>query len=439
MAEQQPIRPVESSSIRHWCTPGDDPKTIVEGDGSYVYDDEGAQYLDFVSSLYCANAGHSHPDVVERVRDQLDRIQYVSPKSHNDTRSALADRIADVAPDSLTSVFFSISGSEANEAAIQFARKYQDAPKVLTRWQSYHGSTYGSAAMTGEPDTRNTIQEHAATTGYGKFLPPLPEAFGTDDPEELARRAADHLEFVIRNEGPESVAAVLTEPVAGSSGAYTAPPGYFERVREICDRHDVLLISDEVIAGFGRCGDWFGIQTEGVEPDLLTFAKGVTSAYVPLAGVIARPEIAAHFREEGLDMGQTFAGHPMGCAAGMGAMDAYENGLLENVRDLEPYLGDRLRELESSDAVDEVRGRGFQWAVTFADPETGELFHDPWVDEGDDNPVSDVHDAVSDHDVMIGMGRPGFQLVCSPPFTVGKAEIDRAVDAIADGIETVFE
>jgi len=436
MANQQ-TRAV-SASIPHWYDGGEVP-SIVRGEGSYVYDESGTEYLDFMSMLYCANAGHGHPAIVERMTGQLEQIQYVTPSKHNDVRSALAGRIAELAPGSLSDVFFSISGSEANEAAIQFARAYQDAPTVLTRWQSYHGGTYGSAALTGDPSTRKTVEHHAATTGYGKFLPPLPEAFEADGGPALAVAAADHLEFVIRNEGPDSIAAILIEPVGGTSGAYPAPPGYFERVRELCDEYDILLIADEVITGFGRCGEWFGIQTEGIQPDMLTFAKGVTSAYAPLAGVAMSPELADRLREDGIDTGQTFGGHPVSCAAGLGAIEAYEDGLLANVRELAPYLEDRLRSLESHAAVDEVRGRGFHWAVTFADPATGELFYDPWTDDEGDNPVADVCEHAMDAGVIVGSGRPTTQIICSPPFTVDESDIDRAVEALDEAIEAVFE
>jgi taurine--2-oxoglutarate transaminase len=437
MSDGQFTEAATSASIPHWYDGGDVPN-IVRGEGAHVYDETGTEYLDFISMLYCVNAGHGNRTIVDRMTEQLEHVQYVSPSKHNDVRSELADRIVSVAPDALSDVFFSISGSEANEAAAQFAREFQDAPKVLTRWQSYHGGTYGSAALTGDPSTRTTVERYAATTGAGKFLPPLPKAFEADSPEELAEAAANHLEFVIRNEDPDSVAAVLTEPIGGTSGAYPAPPGYFERVREICDEYDVLLISDEVITGFGRCGEWFGIQTEGVQPDMMTFAKAVTSAYVPLAGVATTPAIADHFRENGIEVGQTFGGHPVGCAAGLGAMDAYEDGLLENVRELSPHLEERLRELESHDAVDAVRGRGFHWAVTFADPATGEPFVHPWVDDESDNPVAEVREIASDAGLLVGGGRPDVQIVCSPPFTVDADDVDRAVDVLDDAIGQVF-
>jgi taurine--2-oxoglutarate transaminase len=428
-------------NIPHWYSPESDTLSLTDGDGAHVTDDEGNEYLDFMAQLYCVNAGHSDERIVEAMTEQAQRIPYVSSSKTTPARDELAARLADVAPGALNDVFFSVSGSEANEAAIQIAREVQDAPKVLTRWRSYHGSTYAAGGLSGDPETRSKVERYAATTGIGKFLPPLVHnsPFDGDTPEEIGQQAADHLEFVIKNEGPDSVAAVLTEPVAGTSGAYPAPPGYFERVREICDEYDVLLISDEVIAGFGRCGDWFGIGTEDVEPDMITFAKGVTSAYAPLAGVIADEEIAADVREDGHDLGQTFAGHPIACAAGNAAMDSYAGGLIDNCSDLAPYMEEQLRTLEDRyDEVADVHGRGLLWSVEFANPETGEPFVDPRVEPDAHNPVHDVRSAAKDHGVLFGSGRPDTQVLISPPLCIDRDDIDDAVDALEAGIEATF-
>jgi taurine---2-oxoglutarate transaminase len=436
MAQRAQPRP---TTIRHWSSPDDDVPTFVEGDGTRITDDEGTEYLDFISQLYCVNVGHGNERIAEAMAEQAKRLAYVSSSKGNDTRDELAGRLAEVSPGSLSDVFFSVSGSEANEAAVHLARRFTGGGKVLTRWRSYHGSTYGAGSLTGEPETRNALDDSgAATTGAVKFLPPLPEAFDAEG-EELAERAANHLEFVIRNEGPDSVAAVLTEPIAGTSGAYTAPEGYFPRVREICDEYDVLLISDEVITGFGRCGEWFGIGTEGVEPDMMTFAKGVTSAYAPLAGVIARPEIGEFAREEGVDLGQTFGGHPVACAAAHAALDEYEDGLIENAAALGPVMEERLADLASThDVVSEVDGRGLHWGVRFADPDTGEPFVHPWVDDADENPVVEAAKEARERGVLFGAGRPAFQHVLSPPLCVTEAEIDEAVDVLDAAIETAF-
>ena len=428
-----------SSPIPHWYGPGDDRLTIVEGTGARVIDDDGTEYLDFLAQLYCVNAGHNEPRIIDAITEQLERVAYVSSAKRNDARTELARRLTAVAPEPLTDVFFSVTGSEANESAVQLAREYTGAQKVLTRWRSYHGATYGAGSLTGDPQTRATLERHAATTGAGKFLPPLPQAFDGATGEELAERAANHLEFVIRNEGPDSIAAILSEPVAGTSGGYPAPPGYFERVRELCDEYGILLISDEVIAGFGRCGDWFGIQTEGVDPDMITFAKGVTSAYVPLAGVLVDSDVGEWLSQNGIDVGQTFAGHPVGCAAGIGAMDAYEDGLIENARDLEPYLEAGLETIaERYDAVRSVHGRGLLWSVEFADPETGYPHFDPRVDEGD-NPVETVRAVAKAHGVLFGSGRPDVQVLISPPLCVDEADVDQALSALDAGIEAAFD
>ncbi|WP_231186372.1 aspartate aminotransferase family protein [Haladaptatus sp. DYF46] len=436
---QQDSEDTEAVSIHHWYDPDSKPLSITDGNGVTVWDEDGDEYLDFCSQLYCTNLGHSNQAVITAMEEQAGKIPYVSSAKRTPIRDRLAEKLARITPDSLSHTFFSVSGSEANEIAVQIAREYQDAPTVLTRWRSYHGGTYGTGALTGDPETRATIERHAATSGAAKFLPPIPKAFDTSNPEELARRAGEHLEFVIRNEGPDSIAAILTEPIAGTSGAFPAPPGYFDHVRDLCDEYDILLIADEVITGFGRCGDWFGVQTEGIEPDMITLAKGVTSAYSPLAGVSVSPDIASFVRTDGFDIGQTFGGHPMGCAAGCAAIDEYADGVIDGVSDLEEGLSSRLQQVTSNhEVVHDVRGRGGLWAVEFADPETETSFHDPRVDD-DANPVGAVLHECRNRGVLLGGGRPGFQIIVSPPLIATQSEIDRAMNALDDSITAVFD
>jgi len=419
---------------------GDEPLSISEGDGAYVTTEDDKTYLDFTSQLYCVNAGHGNETITNRMADQSERIQYVSSAMGNDQRTALASRLSELSPEGLEDVFFSISGSEANEAALQIAREHQDSQTVLTRWRSYHGSTYATAGITGDPAIRLPIVSHSQTTGTTKFLPPFAGAdtpFNAETPEELTEQAADHLEYIIKNQGPDSIAALVTEVVGGSSGAFTAPPGYFDRVRELCNKYDILLIADEVITGFGRCGEWFGSQTENLYPDMITFAKGVTSAYTPLAGVLMRPDIGEQLRDDSMDIGQTFAGNPIACAAGLAAMDVYED-LIPNVKRLEPKLKNRVHDLEKHDVVGDVRGRGFLWAIEFVDPETGDLVFDPRVEDGE-NPVKDVIAVARDEGVLVGGGRPGFQIMLAPPFCIEEEHIDTAINTLDHAISTVFE
>ena len=442
MSNRDPTLRAESNSIPHWYGGEESGEvlSLVDGDGAYVYDDDGSEYLDFTSQLYCVNAGHSNRAIIEAIREQMEKVSYVAPSKNNDARSELASRLVDVAPGDLSDVFFSVTGSEANESAVQIAREYTGASKVLTRWRSYHGSTYGAGSLTGDATTRNPIERQASTTGAVKFLPPMvyDSPFPGETPEEIAEQAADHVEYVILEEGPDSVAAVLMEPVAGSSGGYPAAPGYWSRLREICDDHDVLLIADEVICGFGRCGDWFGVQTEGVEPDLLTFAKGVTSSYVPLAGVLASDEIGSHVRKRGVEVGQTFAGHPLGCAAGVAAIEEYDDGLIDNVRRLEPTLQSGLESLaDRHDVVADVHGRGFLWGIQFADPDTGEMVFDPRIEEGD-NPVAEVQSVAQENGVIFGNGRPTIQLLAAPPLCIDESDVEYAVETLDSAISEVF-
>ncbi|WP_227378551.1 aminotransferase family protein [Haladaptatus halobius] len=435
---QQETNTANLASIHHWYDPDSTPLSITDGDGVSVWDDNGNEYLDFCSQLYCTNLGHSNEAVIEAMDEQARKIPYVSSAKRTPVREELASKLAQIAPGGLSNTFFSVSGSEANEIAVQLAREYQDAPTVLTRWRSYHGGTYGAGALTGDPETRATVQRHATTSGAAKFLPPIPKAFDTNDPAELARRAGEHLEFVIRNEDPDSIAAILTEPIAGTSGAFPAPPGYFDHVRDLCDEYNILLISDEVITGFGRCGDWFGIQTENVEPDMITFAKGVTSAYVPLAGVITTPELASFVQTNGFDIGQTFGGHPVGCAAGCAALEVYADGIIEHVADQEAVLQSRLQEIETEHGVvSDTRGRGFLWAIEFADPETDEPFQDPRITD-EENPVANVLQESQKRGALFGSGRPGFQIIISPPLIANQSDLQQALDILDESITAVF-
>ncbi|MFB6310563.1 MAG: aspartate aminotransferase family protein [Salinirussus sp.] len=426
------------AALPHWHDPSSRALEIVSGDGVRVTDADGTEHLDFISQLYCVNAGHGNEAIIRAMQDQLGDIQYVSPAKHNDARTTLANRLTEIAPNELSAVFFSISGSEANESAVQLAREYTGRPKVLTRWRSYHGSTTGAGALTGDPETRAPLEQYGGAPGTGKFLPPLPGAFDTADPQELADRAVDHLRYVIRNEGPTSIAAILMEPIGGTSGAYPPPADYLSRVRSLCRDHDILFIADEVITGFGRCGDWFGVDTEDIQPDLLTFAKAVTSAYSPLAGVLVRDDIAEQFRAEGYPLGQTFSGHPVACAAGVAALEEYAGGLIENARDLHNIFAEELDKLaDAHDVIHDVRGRGFLWGVEFADPSSGDPIVDPRTSDAA-NPVMDVIDAAADRGTIIGRGRPPTQVLLAPPLTADAATIKEGLTTLDDAIDVTF-
>lgn len=341
------------------------PMVITRAEGSYVWDGEGNRLLDFSSQLVNTNIGHQHPEVVEAIAAQARRLATVAPQYANDQRSEAARLIAGHAPGDLEKVFFTNGGADANEHAVRMARLVTGRPKVLTRYRSYHGGTQTAINLTGDPRRwANDDGRSGVVHFFGPYL--YRSAFhATTEAEECARALA-HLEQVIELEGPATVAALLLEAVPGTAGIMVPPPGYLAGVRELCDRYGILLVLDEVMTGFGRTGAWFHCAEEGVVPDLLTFAKGVNSGYVPLGGVVLGERIAAHFAHRPYPGGLTYSGHPLACAAAVAAMTVMErDGVVDHARRIgADVIGPRLARLaERHPSVGEVRGRGVFWAV----------------------------------------------------------------------------
>ncbi len=333
---------------------------IVRGEGAYLYDEAGARYLDFSAGLVAVNLGHAHPAMAKAIAEQARRVAYVAPSLANDRRAELASAIVEIAPwDEGGRVFFTTGGGEANEDAIKFARTLTRRHKVLTAYRSFHGSAPGAGTLTGE---NRRWPNEPGLPGIARFFAPFPyrSPFHTRDPREETQRAIEHLEAVVDYEGADRIAALLIEPVVGANGVIVYPEGYLARVRELCDRHGILLIFDEVMTGFGRTGEAFAAQRFGVTPDIFTFAKGVTSAYVPLGGVAVRESLARHFDAHPLPSGHTFSGHPLAMAAGMAALHAYrDERLFERAREIEGWLRARFDQLARRHAVvGEARGVG---------------------------------------------------------------------------------
>lgn len=352
-----------------------DPLPVAAGSGSTFWDYEGNAYLDFSSQLVNLNLGHQHPDLVAAIQQQAGRLSTIQPAIANDVRGELARRISEVAPDGMSKVFFTNGGAEANEYAVRMARQVTGRRKVLSMYRSYHGSTATAISLTGEPRRwANDPSDIAAVRFFGPYL--YRSAFHAESPEEEAQRALEHLEQTILLEGPSTIAAIIIETVVGTNGVLVPPPGYLPGVRELCDRHGILYIADEVMVGFGRLGEWFGIDAYGATPDLISFAKGVNSGYVPLGGVVISDRIASHFDTTPFPGGLTYSGHPLACAAGVATFEVFErDGILERVRD----LGERVVEptlrgwLDTHPSVGEIRGRGLFWAIELVrDRETRE-------------------------------------------------------------------
>ena len=340
------------------------PLPIAGGQGSVVWDHDGNRYLDFSSQLVFTNLGHQHPKVVAAIAEQAQTLATVAPAHANAVRAQAARLILDRAPEGMAKVFFTNGGADANENAIRMARLVTGRDKVISRYRSYHGNTGAAIVATG--DWRRIPNEYAR--GHVHVFGPYQyrsEFWATSAQEESAR-ALHHLERVIQAEGPSTVAAILLETIPGTAGILVPPPGYLAGVREIADRYGVLLILDEVMAGFARTGNWFALDAFDVRPDLITFAKGVNSGYVPVGGVVISEQIAHAFDERVFPGGLTYSGHPLAAASIVAALTAMaDEGVVEHAAAIgERHLGPGLRALaERYDVIGEVRGLGVFWAL----------------------------------------------------------------------------
>jgi adenosylmethionine-8-amino-7-oxononanoate aminotransferase len=358
-----------------------DVPVIVRGDGCYVYDENGKRYLDGLSALYCVNVGHGRAELGQAAADQAKELGFYTNWSYAHPRSIeLAVRIADLAPGNLNRVFFTSGGSEAVESAWKLAKAYHAAReeprrhKLVSRKLAYHGTSMGALTATGLTPLRTPFEPltpggvHVANTNSYRWQ---------EDRDPLW--AAEAIEEAIRFEGPETVAAVILEPVQNGGGCFVPQEGYFQRVREICDRHGVLLISDEVICSWGRLGHWFGCERFGYQPDMITTAKGITSAYAPLGAVIAGDHIAEPFLHGKaiFNHGFTFGGHPIACATALANIDLIEReGLCEHVLENEGRLRGMLESLRDLPIVGDVRGAGYFHAIELVkDQATKETFN----------------------------------------------------------------
>ena len=351
------------------------PMTIVASDGSYVWDGDGTKLLDFSGQLVFTNIGHQHPKVVAAIAEQAAKLCTVAPQHVNAARSEAARLIAERTPGDLNHVFFTNGGADAVEHAVRMARLHTGRYKVLSRYRSYHGGTDTAVNLTGDPRRYPNDYASAGVVHFnGPFL--YRSSFYAETEQQESERALEYLERLIQHEGPSSFAAIILESVPGTAGIMVAPPGYMAGVREICDRYGIVMIADEVMAGFGRTGKWFAIEHFDVVPDLMTFAKGVTSGYVPLGGVAISDAIYSTFADRAYPGGLTYSGHPLACAAAVATITAMEDeGMVANAARIgEDVLGPGLGKLAAQHpSVGEVRGLGVFWAIELvSNPDTRE-------------------------------------------------------------------
>jgi taurine--2-oxoglutarate transaminase len=341
------------------------PVEIAGAEGSYMWDSSGKRYLDFSSQLVNVNIGHQHPKLVAAIQEQAAKLCTIAPSFVNEARSEAARLITELAPGDLNMVFFTNGGAEAAENAVRLARLFTGRQKVLTTYRSYHGATAGAIALTGDP--RRWPNETGAS-GAVKFWGPYPyrSPFHSTNEREECERALQHLEDVLMVEGPHTVAMIALESVVGTNGILVPPDGYLQGVRELCDKHGIVMMCDEVMAGFGRCGEWFAVDKWNVAPDLICFAKGVNSGYIPLGGVIMAAKISEYFKDKMFPGGLTYSGHPLACAAAVASINIFkEEKIVENARNIgAQVIGPELAKLkEHHPSVGDVRGLGVFWAI----------------------------------------------------------------------------
>lgn len=411
------------------------PLHVVDAEGCYFTDGSGKKYLDFSSQLMCSNLGHKNKAVIKSIADQAEKLPFIAPGFTTDVRAELSKLLLEVLPDGLEKFYFSTSGTEANEAAIKIARMYTGKYKIISRYNSYHGSTAASIAATGDP--RRWAAEPSGKIDGVVFAPecncyrcPLGQEY-----PGCNIACADYIEHMIKNEG--NVAAVMIEPVVGTNGVLVPPGEYLIKLRKICSDNNVLLIADEVMSGWGRTGKWFAVDNWDVKPDILTTAKGITSAYVPLGLTATTMKIAEFFNDHYFAHGHTYEAHPLTLAPAIAAINEFKRlNLIEHSAELGEYLNKKLEELKSRHpSVGDVRGLGLFRAVELVkDRKTKQPFNTK-EDKIKGNQL--IVDKVTSEMMKNGVYMQGWisHFVIAPPLIISEKEIDLAIEVFDKALE----
>lgn len=428
-----------------WSAQGTlNPAVVSRAEGSYFWTDDGTRYLDFSSQLVNVNIGHQHPKLVAAIKEQADRLCTIAPIHANDARSEAARLIVEVARcenenSDLDMVFFTNGGAEATENAVRMARLHTGRFKVLSHYRSYHGATNGAITLTGDP---RRWPSEPGMPGVVKFWGPYPyrSAFHSTSEAEECDRALQHLEDVLMVEGASTVAAIIIETVVGTNGILVPPDGYLEGIRRLCDRHGIIMICDEVMSGFGRCGEWFAFHKWDVEPDLVCFAKGVNSGYLPLGGVVLSRRVADSFKDRPYPGGLTYSGHPLACASAVASINIFkEDGIIEHARSLgADTIAPGLEKLKANHpSVGDVRGLGVFWAIELVkDRATREPLVPYNAAGADAKPMADLAAACKAKGLWPFTHFNRVHVV--PPCTASTAEVEEGL-AILDDVLTLAD
>ena len=412
------------------------PISAERAAGVYVWDRDGKRYIDFSSQLMNVNIGHGDQRVTEAVAAQMRELSYVYPGMITRARGELGRWLNEITAPNLTKTFFTLGGAEAIENAIKLARIYTGRHKIVSLYQSFHGASYGALSVGGDP--RKFAVDSQAMPGTVHVENPYfyrcPWHSAT--PEECAQRAADALARIVGYENPGSVAAILLEGESGTSGCIKYPPGYWRRVRDLCDQHGILLIADEVMSGFGRTGKWFGSDHHGVKIDIMATAKGITAGYVPLGAVIVDEAIARSFDHQPLPLGLTYSAHPVSCAAALAVLDIYEQDhLLENTVAMGHYLDARVAELsERHPSIGDWRNTGLFGCLELVRNRATKEPLAPWNATPAQMGVMNQVMAKIRELGMFTFVRWNFIFI-APPLTITREELDEGLAIISEALK----
>ena len=432
----EPPQPTTSRVLTPWSKQRRAvPPTMVRGEGVHLIDDTGKRYLDLSAGLVAVNVGHSHPRVVDAIKRQAERLCYAMPAFPNDERNALAERLSHLSPWSEGArTFFTTGGAEANEDAIKMARTITGRHKIVATYRSFHGSAPGAGTLTGED--RRWANEPGMPGVVRAFAPyPYRSPFNATGPAET-EAALKHLELILTFEGAHNVAALILEPVVGTNGVIPYPDGYLRGVRELTARHGILLIFDEVMTGFGRTGQRFAAITYDVQPDIITMAKGLTSAYVPLGGALVRESLAAHFDDTPLMCGHTYSGHPLAVATAHAVIMTMEDeGLFTRAREIETWIRPGLEALaERHPAIGDVRGIGAFYGIEFVRDRATKEPLVRWYG-GVNTPMERLMGALRAKGIY-AFGRYNVLLV-TPPLTITRDELEQGIAALDEVLGSI--
>jgi taurine--2-oxoglutarate transaminase len=414
------------------------PIPVAGAEGRYFWDYDGKRYLDFASQLVNVSIGHQHPRIVAAIKEQAEKLCTIGPPMASESRSRLGRLLAEVTPGDLCMSFFTNSGAEANENAIKLARLYTGRNKIVVRYRSYHGATHGAISLTGDP---RRWPNEPGMPGVVRMLDPYTYRCPAGHPDPCpVCTGAPHLEEILEYEGPQTVAAVFLETVTGTNGVIPPPDGYLQSIREVCDRHGILLVLDEVMAGFGRTGRWFACENWDVVPDILTVAKGINSGYVPLGAMIIRPQLREWVRDKFFPGGLTYAGHPLACASAVASIEVFrEEGVVENAGEVGSYLGEGLRGLaERHPSIGEVRGLGCFWGVELVKNRESREMLVPFNGSGEATaPVARLVKAALERGLYLMTHWNVIMVV--PPLTITRDEVDEGLAILDEALAIADE